>query len=403
VLARRDAVKADLDTFLRKSNADLAPQLQEALEPVLGVYEGLKTRGGRLDFLDLLIRARDLIRYNAVVRKDLQERFTHYFVDEFQDTDPIQAELLLLLSSDNPQESDWLRVSPIPGKLFLVGDPKQSIYRFRRADVAIYLQVKEMPLSRGAERLYLNVSFRSPPSLQSFVNSAFAPAMTGMTGNAEYVPLENWRPEITGRPTIVALPVPRPYGDYGTIVNFRIDESFPEAAGAYVEWLVNQSGWTVEENGSVVPISPRHICILFRRLRNFSADVTRPYVRALEARRLPHVLVGGRSFHDREEILALRNALTAIEWPDDELRVYATLRGPFVALSDDTLFSYRQTLNADGELQIRRLTERSLSRLCTKSPMGSLCWGASTLLGSVSSPWRRAGCAGPRSLTYPGG
>jgi ATP-dependent helicase/nuclease subunit A len=118
---------------------------------------------------------------------------------------------------------------------------------------------------------------------------------------------------------------------------------------------VNQSGWTVEGNGGTVPISPRHICILFRRLRNFSADVTRPYVRALEARRLPHVLVGGRSFHDREEILALRNALTAIEWPDDELRVYATIRGPLFAFNDDALFTYRQTLNADGDLQIRRL------------------------------------------------
>jgi ATP-dependent helicase/nuclease subunit A len=164
----------------------------------------------------------------------------------------------LLLSSDNPQESDWLKVSPIPGKLFLVGDPKQSIYRFRRADVAIYLHVKDMLLSRGAERLYLNVSFRSPPSLQSLGNSAFAPVMTGTSGNAQYVPLENWHREITGRPTI--LPVPRPYGDYGTIVNFRIDESFPEATGAYIDWLVNQSGWTVEENGSFVPISPRHVC-----------------------------------------------------------------------------------------------------------------------------------------------
>ena len=93
---------------------------------------------------------------------------------------------------------------------------------------------------------------------------------------------------------------------------------------------------------ATVPIRPRHICILFRRFRNFSTDVTRPYVRALEARRLPHVLVGGRSFHDREEIIALRNALAAIEWPDDELRVYATLRGPLFAFSDDALFAYRQ-------------------------------------------------------------
>jgi ATP-dependent exoDNAse (exonuclease V) beta subunit len=354
-LARRDAVKATLDAFLDKSNADLAPLLQEALRPALATYEELKTRGGCLDFLDLLVKARDLIRGNAAVREELQRRFSHYFVDEFQDTDPIQAELLLLLSADNPDESNWLNVSPIPGKLFLVGDPKQSIYRFRRADIAIYQQVKQMLLSRGAELLYVNTSFRSPPSLQSFVNAAFAPAMTGTSADGQYVPLDNWRAKITGRPTIVALPVPRPYGDYGRIVNFRIDESLPEATGAFADWLVNKSGWTVEENGGTVPIESRHICILFRRLRNFSADVTRPYVRALEARRLPHVLVGGRSFHDREEIVALRNAVTAIEWPDDELRVYATLRGPLFAFSDDALFIYRQTLNADGELQLRRL------------------------------------------------
>jgi ATP-dependent exoDNAse (exonuclease V) beta subunit len=354
-LARRDSIKAKLDAFLAKSNADLAPLLQEALRPALTAYEELKARGGRLDFLDLLIKARDLIRDNRIVREELQQRFTHYFVDEFQDTDPIQAELLLLLSADNPDENDWLKVKPIAGKLFFVGDPKQSIYRFRRADVAIYLQVKQMLLSRGAQPLYLNTSFRSPPSLQSFVNAAFAPVMTGGAAHGQYVPLEKWRPEITGRPTIVALPVPRPYGDYGTIVNFRIDESLPEATGAFVDWLVNQSGWTVGENGQAVPITARHICILFRRFRNFSTDVTRPYVRALEAHRLPHVLVGGRSFHDREEIIALRNALGAIEWPDDELRVYATLRGPLFAFSDDTLFAYRQTLSDDGELQIRRL------------------------------------------------
>src|SRR5262249_25387284 len=191
-------------------------------------------------------------------------RFTHYFVDEFQDTDPIQAELLLLLSADNPDQNDWLNVTPIPGKLFLVGDPKQSIYRFRRADVAIYLQVKQMLSSGGAQPLYLNTSFRSPPSLQFFVNAAFAPAMSGGAAHSEYVPLEKWRPEITGRPTIVALPVPRPYGDYGTIVNFRIDESLPEAAGADGYWLRQPTGWAGGENWRGGPGCTPPLSILFR-------------------------------------------------------------------------------------------------------------------------------------------
>ena len=107
----------------------------------------LKAKAGRLDFLDLLIKARDLIRDDAGVRSELQQRFTHFFVDEFQDTDPLQAEILLLLAADDPGETDWRAVRPVPGKLFLVGDPKQSIYRFRRADVALYEEVKERLLS----------------------------------------------------------------------------------------------------------------------------------------------------------------------------------------------------------------------------------------------------------------
>jgi ATP-dependent exoDNAse (exonuclease V) beta subunit len=174
-------------------------------------------------------------------------------------------------------------------------------------------------------------------------------------GQAAYVPLQPSRSEIAGQPTIIALPVPRPYGDYGNIVAWRINESFPDAVGAFTAWLLNESGWTVEEEGGAVAIRPRHIAILFRRFRNFRTDVTRAYVRALEIRRIPHVLVGGRSFHDREEVIALRNALTAIEWPDDELRVFATLRGPFFALGDEALLTFRQYVEGNGSLKTRRL------------------------------------------------
>ena len=96
------------------------------------------------------------------------------------------------------------------------------------------------------------------------------------------------------------------------------------------------------DSDTAVPIQPRHVCLLFRRFKYFREDVTRDYVRSLEVRQIPHVLVGGRSFHDREEVLAIRNALVSIEWPDDELRVFATLRGPLFALADDALLSFRQ-------------------------------------------------------------
>jgi ATP-dependent exoDNAse (exonuclease V) beta subunit len=109
---------------------------------------------------------------------------------------------------------------------------------------------------------------------------------------------------------------------------------------AFIHWLVNDSAWTVDENQHQTTIKPRHIAILFRRFQNFTAHITRPYVRALEARRIPHVLVGGRSFHDREEIIALRAAIAAIKRPDDELSVFATLRGPFFALGDEPLLLF---------------------------------------------------------------
>jgi ATP-dependent exoDNAse (exonuclease V) beta subunit len=95
-----------------------------------------------------------------------------------------------------------------------------------------------------------------------------------------------------------------------------------------------------------VPIKARHVCILFRRFRSGFSDITRPDVQALEARRVPHLLVGGSSFHNREEVEALRNALTAIEWPDDELAVFATLHGPLFAFTDSDLLAYRSRCSA---------------------------------------------------------
>src|SRR5205814_2436375 len=90
------------------------------------------------------------------------------------------------------------------------------------------------------------------------------------------------------------------------------------------------------------PVDARHVCLLFKRMRGWDGDLTRPYVRALEARRIPHVLVGGRSYHSREEVQAMRTAAAAIEWPDDELSVFATLRGPLFAVGDDSLLLFRE-------------------------------------------------------------
>ena len=346
-IARRAGLRARLEEFRDRAGANLAPLLRRELWPVVEEYQQIKRREGRLDFLDLLLMARDLVRGDAAARGEFQRRFTHIFVDEFQDTDPLQAEILMLLAADDPAVDDWRAARPAAGKLFLVGDPKQSIYRFRRADVALYQTIKRRLLGQGAELEYLSVSFRATPEpeLQGMINSAFAPLMPAeMPAQPAYVALEGFRPRFPAQPAIVALPAPRPYGDYGSITKWRIEDCEADAIAAWIKWLVEESGWTVTEREAPdrrVPIRPRHVCVLFRRMNSHGRDVTRRYVRALEARHIPHVLVRGGSFHQREEIEALRNALGAIERPDDELLVFATLHGPLFAIADGPLFEYR--------------------------------------------------------------
>jgi len=345
VMARRGALQARLVRFRDAAGANLAPLLRDELWPIVGYYEAVKKRAGVLDFIDLLLVARDLVRDHAAVRAELQRRISHIFVDEFQDTDPLQAEILLLLAAADPAESDWRRARPLNGKLFIVGDPKQSIYRFRRADVALYQEVKRRLLQSGAELEHLTVSFRATPELQRAVNAAFAPLMPSESPTQPaYSALMPFRADCPTQPSLIVLPVPAPYSERGYVTKRQIDESTPDAAGALVRWLVEESGWTVTTRDQPelrVALEPRHICMLFRRFSTYGRDVTRPYVRALEARHIAHVLVKGGSFNEREEVEALRNALGAIERPDDELAVFATLRGPLFALDDGALLRFR--------------------------------------------------------------
>jgi len=343
VAAAHTALIDALKAFARAADADLAALLREEIRETVDAYDLLKKERGRLDFLDLLLKARDLLHDNDAVREQFQRRFTRLFVDEFQDTDPLQAEILLLLAADDPAERDWRNVTPVAGKLFLVGDPKQAIYRFRRADVAVYQEVKALLCGRGVLHLTLSTSFRATPAIQNAVNFAFASRMDGDVESVQagYVPLSPFRAEPATQPSIVALSVPAPYGKM-RLAEASVEKCLPELVGGFVEWLVNSSGWTIEENGARIPVGARHVCLLFRKTSGFfDGDITRNYVNALEARGIPHLLVGGKTFHKREEVEALRAALAAIEWPDDELSVYATLHGSLFAISDEVLLEYR--------------------------------------------------------------
>ncbi len=349
MLKERASLIENLEQFARRADADLAAQLRDDLWPVLDHYEQLKARAGKLDFLDLLLKTRDLIRDNAEVRAYLQGRYARIFVDEFQDTDPLQTEILLLLCADDPRIRRWQDVRPTPGKLFVVGDPQQSIYRFRRADIPLYQRVRKALTMRGVKLVRLSRSFRATAPIQSAINASFLGEFRedrsrGQTG---YVPLEGGPQPQVETPSIIALPVPHPHGR-SKITNQAVEASQPTAIAAFAHWLIEESGWTVrdpEGGEGRVNIRPRHVAILFRRYMSRGSDITQNYVRALEARSVPHVLVGSRSFHQREEVEAIRAALCAIEWPEDELSVFATLRGPLFSIRDDVLLRFRNTFS----------------------------------------------------------
>ena len=344
VLDARDGLLRDLAAFRTDAGADFAAALNDEMRDLVAAYSERKQRAGKLDFLDLLLLVRNLVRDNADVRRYLQDRFSRVFVDEFQDTDPLQAEILILLSAGDPAENDWLKVTPVPGKLFVVGDPKQSIYKFRRADVVLYENICEALAARGVARIHLTKSFRAVRPIQQLVNAAFAPEMAGDRdgGQARYAPLEEHTPAYDKQPAIVVLPAPSPYGTQ-RISKEKINACLPDAITAYIEWLVKESGWQVRDlrDGERVPLRAQHICVLFRRMSNYGVDLSRDYTRALEARGIPHLLAGSKSFYHREEVETVRVALAAIEWPDDELSVFGTLRGSLFAIPDDLLLRFR--------------------------------------------------------------
>jgi ATP-dependent helicase/nuclease subunit A len=161
-----------------------------------------------------------------------------------------------------------------------------------------------------------------------------------------YLPLEGGVEGPEGQPGIVALPMPYPYGTRN-LSNVKIDACSPNAVAAFIQWLC--AGERLEgarpRDGTWVGVRPEHVCILFRRFTNYGTDLTQEYVRCLEARGIAHLLVGSKSFHRREEVGTLRTALRAIEWPDDELSVFAVLRGSLFAVLDDTLLGFK---NAHG-------------------------------------------------------
>jgi ATP-dependent helicase/nuclease subunit A len=334
LVAQREELLRWLEEFRVRADESLAVQLRAEMLELVEEYNERKRTAGKLDFVDLLVAVRDLLRDQHDVRRYLHQKFSRLFIDEFQDTDPLQSEILLLLASDDPAETNWLTVRPKPGKLFLVGDPKQSVYRFRRADIDLYRKIRTSLSEQGVRVLSLTQSFRSVPNIQQFINVVFETEMSSDvdSGHAEWAPLERFREDIPNRPSVIVLPVPRPYGKARIAVD-PVKGCLPDAIGAFVAWLTSTANdWNIKA---------RDVAVLFRKRNHGKTDLTRELVRALEARGVPHLVAGSKSFHHREEVETLRAALAAVEWPEDELSIYATLKGSLFAIPDEQLFLYR--------------------------------------------------------------
>ncbi|MBW7996618.1 MAG: AAA family ATPase [Candidatus Glassbacteria bacterium] len=277
-----------------------------------------RLQSGRLNFTDLLLAARDLLENSHEARSYFARRFTHLLVDEFQDTDPVQAEIMLLLTAEDPAETDWTRCRPRPGALFVVGDPKQSIYRFRRADIVTYEQVRDRIRDSGGEVLLLWSNFRTKREVVGWVNDQFADNFGGDLYSPEYVRLEPARDDPEGG---------------------RVEQLWLDEAGS-------------ESNSSVRAVEPGIVAAAVRDILERAGDGEVPRVMVLTWRRaglalysaaldrlgIANQVSGGSSLGLLPQVRQLWLTASAAARPEDPLTLVAALRSEAFGFSDPALY-----------------------------------------------------------------
>ena len=299
--------------------------LMDFLLPAVHHYHKLRLGAQRLNFQDLLMESAALLRHSPEVRRYFQQRFTHLLVDEFQDTDPIQAEVMMLLSATDPAENTWQRAVPRPGSLFVVGDPKQSIYRFRRADISVYEQVKAQIVATGGTVLHLSTNFRSLQNLIDYANHTFDPlfADEAPPRQALCVPMHAHRPP-GGQETLARIAVPDVHGNHAG----KVAAADAELVASAIRSLILSPGSQVK---------PEHCLILLRKKSRMSE-----YARALETYKIPYNISGAANIGESAELRDLCLLLTALADPADSLALVAALRSALFGLSDAALYAHRQ-------------------------------------------------------------
>jgi ATP-dependent helicase/nuclease subunit A len=358
---RAAALRAKQDELGTVASHNAAVEILRWVEGFVGAYETEKSRQGVLDFQDLLTRARDLLRDSEEVRKHFKNAYDRVLVDEFQDTDPLQCEIVFFLAeAKGRHEPDWTKVRLEPGKLFIVGDPKQSIYRFRRADIEMYEEAKSTIQAQG-DVLGLVENFRTRPEIVHEINAVFSPTMRAPEGDRryqpDYAPLTAYREAADVGPGIVILPPAGPLGEEAGADEVRAAEA--TAVAAFVERIVADASLPVfdRDEGRWRAPGLRDIALLFHRTTGLPA-----YEDAFASRSLDYRIAGGKRFYVRREVIELRTALAAIEDPHDLVAVVGALRTPFFGVSDEAIVVHRAragTLNylverPDGAPEVER-------------------------------------------------
>ncbi|MBP2673180.1 MAG: UvrD/REP helicase, partial [Deltaproteobacteria bacterium] len=306
----RDALRDFLGLLEEVPAGDAAARFLFARSgAALSTYE--RAKGGGLDFMDLLLRAEALLADHPEVARKLSARFRYIFVDEFQDTDPVQADVLRVLSAGGP-----------PGRLFVVGDPKQSIYGFRRADIQVYRKFRAEMVEAGGEDVPLSRNFRSRPDLLATLNGLFGRILPGGEDfSPAYAPVDPNRTD-PGEGHPVAL--------------YELDAGVDEAE--FLSGLVRRIVGTVRVrggDGADRPARLRDIAVLYRS--DASGEVLSGYRKALSAAGIPYIVPSRKGFFFRQEIQDLRIVLSAVDVPADRSARHAALKTVFFGLSDEEI------------------------------------------------------------------
>ncbi len=298
------------------------------LEYLTKFYREEKQKQGVTDFGDLLLLTRNLLRDNPTVRNRVSNSIDYLMVDEFQDTDPVQAEIVRMLCGEEL----------LTGKLFLVGDAKQSIYRFRKADPKVFASLRDEIPKEG--QLPLSTNFRSQPDILHFVNCLFAKPF-----GESYEPLVPFTTEpVSTEPNIefmFATGDPDPALPKENVESTRKREA-KWIAARISELLADETPriWEKDEQtgGKILRrVKPGDVMILFRVMSNVSW-----YEEALRDAGLDYYLVGGRAFFAQQEVYDIINLCQWLDDIDDEVSLVGLLRSPWFGLTDDAIFALSQ-------------------------------------------------------------